>query len=181
MSKISDKKRIGELRDLLHQANRAYFVHFDPIMSDTDYDSLLRELIELEQTNPEFDDPNSPTKRVGGKPIAGFKSVRHRVPMMSIDNTYDVDDLRAWHERVVKGIEGDGPTYVCDPKVDGVAVSLRYEHGELAVAVRRGDGERGDDITAQVQTIRSIPLRLEIKRPPPSPRLARTRGQGHRR
>ncbi len=174
MSKISDKKRIDELRDLLDRANRAYFVHDVPVMPDSEYDTLLRELAELEQANPEFDDPNSPAKRVGGEPIEGFRSVRHRVPMMSIDNTYDVDDLRAWHERVLKGLAGvaildsqQQLQYVCDPKIDGVAVSLRYEEGELAAAVTRGDGERGDDITAQVRAIRPIPLRLEPRQDPP--------------
>ena len=168
MSKASDKKRIDELRNLLDQANRAYFVHNDPIMPDSEYDERLRELIELEAAHPNLFDANSPSQRIGGEPIDGFINVQHRVPMMSIDNTYDVDDLRAWHERVIKGIGGEEPTYVCDPKIDGVAVSLRYEDGELAVAVTRGDGERGDDITAQVRAIRPIPLRLESKHAPPS-------------
>lgn len=167
MSKISDKKRIDELRDLLDRANRAYFVNDAPDILDSEYDAQLRELIELEAAHPELFDANSPSQRIGGEPIDAFVSVQHRVPMMSIDNTYDVDDLRAWHVRVVKGIDGDGPRYVCDPKIDGVAVSLRYEKGELKVAVTRGDGERGDDITAQVRAIRPIPLRLEPKHEPP--------------
>ncbi len=167
MSKASDKKRIDELRDLLDQANRAYYVQDAPVMPDSEYDKLLRELIELETAHPELFDANSPSQRIGGEPIDGFVSVQHRVPMMSIDNTYDLDDLRAWHERVVKGIDGDEPRYVCDPKIDGVAVSLRYEHGELTLAVTRGDGERGDDITAQVRAVRPIPLRLESQHAPP--------------
>ena len=174
MSKTSDKKRIGELRELLDQANRAYFVHDDPVMPDSDYDAQLRELIELEAAHPDLFDANSPSQRIGGEPIDGFVSVQHPVPMMSIDNTYDIADLRAWHERVLKGVGNEslfdspqGIQYVCDPKIDGVAVSLRYEHGELAVAVTRGDGERGDDITAQVRAIRPIPLRLEPQHNPP--------------
>ena len=174
MSKASDKKRIGELRERLDRANRAYFVHDDPTMPDSEYDARLRELIELEAAHPDLFDANSPSQRIGGEPIDGFVSVQHPVPMMSIDNTYDIADLRAWHERVLKGVGDEslfdspqGVQYVCDPKIDGVAVSLRYEHGELAVAVTRGDGERGDDITAQVRAIRPIPLRLEPRHKPP--------------
>ncbi|MCH7849275.1 MAG: NAD-dependent DNA ligase LigA [Planctomycetes bacterium] len=174
MSKTSDKKRIGELRERLDRANRAYFVHDNPTMPDSEYDARLRELIELEAAHPDLFDANSPSQRIGGEPIEGFVSVQHPVPMMSIDNTYDIADLRAWHERVLRGVgdeslfdSAQGIEYVCDPKIDGVAVSLRYEHGELAVAVTRGDGERGDDITAQVRAIRAIPLRLEPQHDPP--------------
>ena len=174
MSKASDKKRIGELRERLDRANRAYFVHDNPTMPDSEYDARLRELIELEAAHPDLFDANSPSQRIGGEPIEGFVSVQHPVPMMSIDNTYDIADLRAWHERVLRGVgdeslfdSAQGIEYVCDPKIDGVAVSLRYEHGELAVAVTRGDGERGDDITAQVRAIRAIPLRLEPQHDPP--------------
>ncbi len=174
MSKATDKKRIGELRELLDRANRAYFVHDDPVIPDSEYDAQLRELIELEAAHPDLFDANSPSQRIGGEPIEGFVSVQHPVPMMSIDNTYDIADLRAWHERVLKGVGDEslfdspqGVEYVCDPKIDGVAVSLRYEKGELAVAVTRGDGERGDDITAQVRAIRPIPLRLEPQNDPP--------------
>ncbi|MHC4428855.1 MAG: NAD-dependent DNA ligase, partial [Planctomycetota bacterium] len=161
---MSARDRIVELRQLLEEANRAYWVDAAPIMPDSEYDALMRELIELEQAHPELDDPTSPSKRVGGEPIEGFETVRHAVTMLSIDNTYSLEDLRAWHERVLKGLATEGidepPSFVCDPKIDGVAVSLRYEKGRLAVAATRGDGERGDDVTAQVRTIRAIPLRL---------------------
>ena len=174
MSKTSEKKRIGELRERLDRANRAYFVHDNPTMPDSEYDGRLRELIELEAAHPDLFDANSPSQRIGGEPIEGFVSVQHPVPMMSIDNTYDIADLRAWHERVLRGVgdeslfdSAQGIEYVCDPKIDGVAVSLRYEHSELTVAVTRGDGERGDDITAQVRAIRAIPLRLEPQHDPP--------------
>ncbi len=170
MSKATDKKRVLSLRDQLNDANRAYYVDNDPSMADSQYDKLLRQLDELEKANPDLDDPNSPTKRVGGEPIDGFISVAHRVPMLSIDNTYDFDDLRAWHERVTKGLSSDSlfdggasAQYICDPKIDGVAVSLRYEDGNLAVALTRGSGETGDDITAQVRAIRAIPLLLNGK------------------
>ncbi|MCP3903766.1 MAG: NAD-dependent DNA ligase LigA [Planctomycetes bacterium] len=171
MTTAADKKRIVELRRLLADANRAYFVDAEPTMADSEYDALLRELISLEEAHPELDDPASPSRRVGGEPLEGFRTVRHSVPMQSIDNTYDADDLRAWDTRVRKGLgmdapEGDdlfdepGPIYVCDPKIDGVAISLRYEQGVLVHAVTRGDGEKGDDVTAQVRTVRAIPLRL---------------------
>jgi len=181
MGKTSEHQRIEELRELLQRANHAYFVDTEPIMPDSEYDALLAELIELEQAHPELHDANSPTQRVGGEPIEGFTTVSHRVRMMSIDNTYSVDDLKAWHERVIKGLEAEGVEpaalhYVCDPKIDGVAVSLRYEKGGLALALTRGDGEKGDDVTAQVRTVRSIPLRLRNHRNPP-PEVLEIRGE----
>jgi len=169
MDSRAAKKRIDELRDLLERANRAYYVDAHPIMSDRDYDDLMRELIVLEEKFPDFADPGSPSQRIGGSPIDGFRTVAHVVPMMSIDNTYSIEDLRAWHERVLRGLHRtsdaalfgqEGVRFYCDPKVDGVAVSLRYEGGELIHAVTRGDGVRGDDVTAQIRTIRAIPLRL---------------------
>jgi len=174
MSRTADRKRILELRELLDEANRAYYVHAEPIMPDSDFDTLMRELIELEEAHPDLADPSSPSQRVGGEPIEGFKTVRHAVPMQSIDNTYSIDDLRAWHGRVLKGLGleavaeaggglfgDDGAlAYFCDPKIDGVAISLRYEDGRLVRGVTRGDGEKGDDVTAQVRAIRAIPLKL---------------------
>ncbi len=139
-----------------------------------------RSSAELEAAHPEWADPNSPTQRVGGQPIKGFKTVRHAVPMLSIDNTYTVEDLRAWSERVRRGLgldEKQTVTYVCDPKVDGVAVSLRYESGELVRAVTRGDGTRGDDVTAQVRTIRPIPLKLAAQRGHAPPKVLEVRGE----
>jgi len=181
MGKTSEHQRIGKLRELLQRANHAYFVDNEPIMPDSEYDALLAELIGLEQAHPELHDPNSPTQRIGGEPIEGFTTVAHRVRMMSIDNTYGVDDLNAWHERVIKGLEAEGVAaaalhYVCDPKIDGVAVSLRYEKGSLVLALTRGDGEQGDDVTAQVRTVRCVPLRLRNHRNPP-PEVLEIRGE----
>jgi DNA ligase (NAD+) len=178
---MSGHQRIGELRELLQRANDAYYVDNEPIMPDSEYDVLLAELIGLEKAHPGLHDPNSPTQRVGGEPIEGFTTVRHRVRMMSIDNTYSVDDLKAWHERVIKGLEAEGVEaaalhYVCDPKIDGVAVSLRYEKGSLVLALTRGDGEQGDDVTAQVRTVRPVPLRLRNHRNPP-PEVLEVRGE----
>ena len=156
--------RIMHLREQLDAANRAYYVDADSIMSDRDYDALMRELIDLEAANPHLDDPTSPSHRVGGEPIEGFETVDHVVPMQSVDNTYSIEDLEAWLERVRRGLglndDHSGPMLACDPKIDGVAISLRYEDGVLVRAVTRGDGQRGDDVTAQVRAIRAIPLRL---------------------
>lgn len=166
----SEEKRIRELRDLLHRANRAYYVDASPIMSDAEFDRRLDELADLEKKHPELDDPNSPTQRVGGEPVSGFKTVSHTVPMLSIDNTYSPEEVRAWTERIARRLarEEDVSTaiFIADPKIDGVAVSLRYEGGGLARALTRGDGARGDDITRNVRTIPLIPLRIEGERIP---------------
>jgi len=164
-----DADRIASLRDLLDRANRAYYVDADPIMSDLDFDTRLKELEALEHANPDLADPDSPTRRVGGEPVTGFESAAHAVPMTSIDNTYSVEDLLAWHERVRKGLddlEVEDVTLVCDPKIDGVAISLRYEAGRLVSATTRGDGATGDVITGNVRAIRSIPTRLAVDDPP---------------
>ena len=149
------KGRITELRTLLNQADFDYYVEANPTLTDREYDSLLCELATLEEQHPEFADANSPTQRVGGEPIDSFNSVKHTVVMQSIDNTYTIEDLQHWYEK----LDSD-TSCTCDPKIDGVAISLRYENGALISAVTRGDGERGDDVTPQVRTIRSIPLNL---------------------
>lgn len=164
MPKTDEPARIAELRDLLTRANRAYYVDADQIMSDTEFDRLLEELADLEARHPGLADPASPTRRVGGEPIEGFTTRDHALPMMSIDNTYNEAEVRAWVERISKAFKGNPETdrFVCDPKVDGVAVSLRYEKGELAYALTRGDGARGDDVTHAARTVRAIPLRLDV-------------------
>lgn len=165
--KPDEPARIAELRDLLTRANRAYYVDAEPLMSDTEFDRLLKELAELEAKHADLADPASPTVRVGGEPIEGFVTRDHAAPMMSIDNTYNEAEVRAWVVRVSKRLkdQGEGAAeadrFVCDPKVDGVAVSLRYEKGELAYALTRGDGTRGDDVTHAARTVRAIPLRLD--------------------
>ena len=151
--------RIAELRELLHRANRAYYVEAAPFMADSEFDALLAELVALEAKHPELADPNSPTQRVGGEAATGFRQVTHRMPMMSVDNTYSVEDLRAWWERCERSL-GHGFTAVADPKVDGVAISLRYEDGRLVEAATRGDGTVGDDVTRNVRAIDAVPLVL---------------------
>lgn len=210
--------RIRQLRTTLHAANRAYYVDAAPTMADAEFDRLLKELAELETAHPELADADSPTRRVGGEPVKGFKTRPHAVPMRSIDNTYDYAGLTEWHDRVCRGLgispqggggpaEGEGggkraaktrrgrddegglfgaereqertsgppehgadgsgerggvelPWLVADAKIDGVAMSLRYEQGRLAYALTRGDGTSGDDVTANVRAIRAVPVVL---------------------
>jgi DNA ligase (NAD+) len=160
--------RIAELRALLHHANRAYYADNAPIMSDPEFDRLLAELASLEAAHPELDDPNSPTRRVGGEPIAGFSQIVHASPMLSIDNTYSEAEVREWYARMRKALNLDDGLFStqsslavsCDPKIDGLALSLRYENGALKHAVTRGDGTKGDDVTHAARAISSIPLVL---------------------
>jgi DNA ligase (NAD+) len=165
----AEADRITELRELLRRADRAYYVDANPFLADREYDRLLKELAGLEARHPELDDPTSPTRRVGGAPSEGFATAAHRMPMRSIDNSYDEADVRAWYARCAEGLARELGArgefaLVCDPKVDGVAISLRYERGELVSAITRGDGERGDVVTANVRAIRAIPLRLDGSR-----------------
>jgi len=134
-----------------------------PVISDRDYDRLFEELKAIEAEFPDLVTPDSPTQRVGGQPLEGFSQVAHAVPMLSIDNTYNEGELREFDARVVKGLGGEKYAYMIDPKVDGVAISLRYESGRLVRAATRGDGRTGDDITQNARTIRAIPLRLRTE------------------
>ncbi|MDE6445518.1 MAG: NAD-dependent DNA ligase LigA [Alistipes sp.] len=153
------RERIEELRRQLEYHNRKYYVENDPSISDFEFDALMRELQELEAAHPEFADPDSPTVRVGSDISSEFATVRHRYPMLSLGNTYSLDELHEFLERIEREA---GPTeYVCELKFDGTAISLTYENGRLSRAVTRGDGVRGDDVTANVRTIRSVPLKLQ--------------------
>ena len=154
------QKKIERLRAELDRHNFLYHVQAKPVITDQEYDRLMRELVELEAAHPEFASPDSPTQRIGGEPIGGFRTIEHAVRMMSIDNTYDETEVRSFDERVQKSLGGEAYAYVVEPKIDGVAVSIRYEQGRLALAATRGDGRRGDDITANVKTIRAVPLKL---------------------
>ncbi len=152
------RRKIEELRAKLNQYNYQYYVLNDPSVSDFEYDMLMRELQELEKEHPEFADPNSPTNRVGSDLTTEFENVAHRYPMLSLANTYSLEEVKDFCERVEKEV---GPAeYVCELKFDGTAISLTYEHGRLLRAVTRGDGVTGDDVTANVRTIRSVPLVL---------------------
>ncbi|MCP4594333.1 MAG: NAD-dependent DNA ligase LigA [bacterium] len=160
-------KRIEDLREQIRRHDHLYYVLAEPSISDGEYDRLLRELRNLETAHPNLAAADSPTQRVGGQPIDGFEHVRHTLSMLSIDNTYDEPQLREFDERVRKALETDEYRYVVDPKVDGVAVSLRYENGGLVLAATRGDGVTGDIVTHNVRTIKSVPLRLVGRDWPP--------------
>jgi DNA ligase (NAD+) len=238
MSTTDLAKQIKKLRQRLEDANRAYYVDADPTMSDREFDELLAELQRLEEAHPEHADPDSPTQRVGGEPIRGFQTIAHRMPMLSIDNTYSEKDLQAWARTVYAELnpeaiearaawqllvtatassdsaerrearaafpglaakdlparkaeakaaldalldqaeeQGYPLRYASDPKVDGVAISLSYEHGKLTQALTRGDGAKGDDVTANVRTIRAIPLTLHMGEGEAIPELLEVRGE----
>lgn len=196
------RKEVETLRQTLRRANRAYYVEQKPFMTDREFDEALNRLATLEAEHPDLDDPLSPTKQVGGEPIKGFRTIPHAQPMLSIDNTYSEEEVREWDARVRKGL-GDvssarptkgrkdeaglfgkesggssasgGLAYVCDAKIDGVAISLRYEKGRLAQALTRGDGVKGDDITENAKTIRAIPLELAGD----PPRVLEVRGEAY--
>lgn len=155
---MSIEKQIKELREKLNHYNHLYYVENAPTVSDYEFDCMLRHLQELEQLHPEFADPNSPTARVGSDLSNAFKSVDHTFPMLSLQNTYSLDELHEWVEKITK--EVGEVEFVCELKFDGTAISLTYEDGRLLRAVTRGDGSRGDDVTENVRTIRSIPLML---------------------
>jgi len=154
------KKRIDQLRNDIRRHDYLYYVLNQPKISDRQYDKLFAELKALEAANPQFVTPDSPTQRVSGQPLEGFVTVRHAVAMLSMDNTYNADELRAFDDRVRKQL-GDGDfDYVVELKIDGIAISLHYERGKLVTAATRGDGEVGDEVTANVRTIKAIPLVL---------------------
>ena len=155
---MSIEKQIKELRQRLNHYNYLYYVENAPVVSDYEFDQMLRELQELEKQHPEFADPNSPTARVGSDLSNAFKSVDHAFPMLSLSNTYSLEELHVWVEKISN--EVGEVEFVCELKFDGTAKSLTYEDGRLLRAVTRGDGSRGDDVTENVRTIRSIPLML---------------------
>ena len=157
---MEDIKRIEELRNQLHHHNYLYYVQNSPTLSDQEFDHLMRELQDLEAKHPEVYDPNSPTQRVGSDLSTGFTQVRHRYPMLSLANTYNEQEVASWYENVRKDLDGQPFEVCCELKYDGLSISLTYEEGRLVRAVTRGDGEQGDDVTANVRTIRSIPLVL---------------------
>jgi DNA ligase (NAD+) len=182
----SPETRIRQLRTELERHNRLYYLEATPEISDADYDKLYRELEELEAKHPQFADPNSPTQRVGGAPIEGFQQVRHLVPMLSIDDVFELKppdepspdfvaekELIDFYKRLQKGLGRENVAVTIEPKIDGVAVSLVYRDGQLSYAATRGDGTTGDDVTNNVRTIRSIPLTL----PASAPYLLEVRGE----
>jgi DNA ligase (NAD+) len=167
------KVRVEELREQLNEHAYRYYVLDDPVVSDIEYDELMRELVALEERFPELVTPDSPTQRVGVAPADLFAPVQHRTPMLSLDNVFSEEDLKAWAARVEREV-GDRARYSCELKIDGVAVAITYEDGVLTQGATRGDGRTGEDITANVRTVRSVPQRLRTKAPP---RLLEVRGE----
>jgi len=157
--------RLCSLRDAIRRHDRLYYVDAAPELSDRDYDRLYRELVELEQAHPERVTPDSPTQRVGGEPLKAFAPVAHTIPMMSLDNTYSVDEVRDFLSGLARLLPGRSFAFLVEPKIDGVAFMLRYEDGRFVLGGTRGDGATGDDITANLRTIRSIPLQLPADAP----------------
>jgi DNA ligase (NAD+) len=172
---MSPADRAAFLRSELERHNRLYYQHATPEISDPAFDALLRELQEIERAHPDLLAPDSPTQRVGGAPIEGFVQIPHRVPMMSLDNTYSEAELRDFYAKLQKGLAMDNIPCVLEPKVDGVAVSVRYENGVLKHGVTRGDGRVGDDITQNLKTVRSLPLVL----PKQGPQTFEVRGEAY--
>ncbi len=159
MNKNDAKKQIQRLRDEINYHNYQYYVENNPVISDYEYDMLLKKLEALETQHPDLITSDSPTQRIGGEPLKGFTTVEHKIPMLSLDNAYSHDELREFDERVKKNITD--VEYICEPKIDGVSIALIYENGIFIRGATRGDGIKGDDITSNLRTIRSIPLRLQ--------------------
>jgi DNA ligase (NAD+) len=168
----SPQKRMEELREQVQYHNARYHGHDDPEISDAEFDELVRELRQLEIEHPELVDDSSPTLSVGSTAITTFDPVVHRVPMTSLDNAMDESELRAWGERVAKGLGDQAVRYVCELKIDGLAISIRYENGSLVQAATRGDGKVGEDVTANVATIASLPKKIAS-----APEVVEVRGE----
>jgi DNA ligase (NAD+) len=163
MSQATQKHR--KLAEEIRKLDRAYYEEAQPLVSDQEYDRLYRELLDLEQMHPELRTADSPSQRVGGAPLAHFISVAHAIPMQSLDNTYSATELEAFVDRIQKALEGEKLGFVIEPKIDGVAVSVRYEKGKLVQGLTRGDGQKGDDVTANLRTIRQLPLEIRNHAP----------------
>lgn len=166
-------KRVAQLREQIEEHNRRYYEEAAPTISDRQYDSLYAELVDLERRFPQLATPESPTQRVGGKPLTAFEQIEHRAPMLSLDNTYSKEEVANFYARMTRLLPNEKIPVVIEPKVDGVAVSLLYENGTLRYAATRGDGTVGDDITQNIRTIRSVPERLRGA----APKLLEVRGE----
>ncbi|MBV8366481.1 MAG: NAD-dependent DNA ligase LigA [Candidatus Eremiobacteraeota bacterium] len=161
MTPTAPAERAARLRELLHRYNEEYYVRDAPTVSDAEYDTLMRELREIEDAHPDLRTPDSPTQRVGAAPSSTFATVRHGVPMLSLGNAFGADELRAWHARLLRQLDREPGAYTVELKIDGLAVSLRYRDGVFESGATRGDGAEGEDVSANLRTVRSIPLRLQ--------------------
>ena len=173
-------EKIAKLRREIEEHNRRYYLLDDPSISDAEYDRMLRELEKLEHAHPEYATPDSPTQRPGTPPLGSFAPAKHLQPMLSLANAFDADELAEFVARVHKGLKTDDVHFICEPKLDGVAVSLLYEGGKLVRGATRGDGETGEDVTANIRTVASVPLELARGDHRP-PRRIEIRGRGRHR
>ena len=173
----SVKEQIENLRRRIEYHNYRYYIEANPELTDLEFDRLLDELKNLEKEHPELVTPESPTQRVGGGPIAGFRQVRHEVQMLSIENTYNETEVREFDIRIKRLLEGNVPLYVVEQKIDGVSASLLYENGVFTLGATRGDGLTGDDITHNLRTVRDIPLRLHLNGAETPPDILEVRGE----
>jgi len=176
LTKSGARRRIEQLRRRIEHHSNQYYVLDSPEISDAEYDRLVRELRALEERFPDLVTPDSPTQRVGAAPSDAFATVRHRQPMRSLANAFDEEDILAWARRVQTVLGEQRVEYVCELKIDGAAVSLTYEHGTFIRGATRGDGFEGEDVTANLKTIKSLPLRLRVDRPPA---LLEARGEAY--
>ncbi len=177
MEKEKAQKEIARLSREIEEHNRRYYILDEPTISDKEYDELLRKLIKLEEKFPELKDSNSPSQRVGAKIPSSAATVTHRVKMYSLDNTYSMDELKEWHERVLKGLPGQKVEFVVELKIDGVSASLTYVQGRFTLGATRGDGATGEDVTHSLKTVRSIPLVLQKKEEKALPEVLEVRGE----
>jgi len=157
------KRKIEKLRQSIEAHNRKYYVNARPEITDFEYDQLLKKLAQLESENPEFLTPDSPSQRVGGSPLKEFKTFEHKIQMLSMDNTYSAEELREFDKRVCKALEKDLVNYYVEEKIDGVSIALIYKNGVLETAATRGDGRFGDDVTENIKTIRTVPLKVPVE------------------
>src|ERR1700744_934028 len=158
MTDAGAARKIEKLRGEIRHPEHLYYVLAAPAISDAEFDRLMNELKRLEAAHPELITPDSPTQRVGGKPREGFVKVAHSAPMLSLDNAYGEEELRDWERRVHELSGRDDIEYVCELKLDGMSLALRYEDGKLVRGITRGDGNVGEDVTSNVRTVRSVPL-----------------------
>jgi len=178
MGKLEEvKRKVEKLREEIRHHDYRYYVLNQPEISDKEYDDLVKKLKQLEKQHPELVTPDSPTQRLGEEPLIGFKTVKHRVAMLSLDNTYSSEEIEEWDKRVHKGLSREKVEYVVELKIDGVGVSLTYQKGVFLVGATRGDGVTGDDITQNLKTIKSIPLRFLVTESSQLPDLIEVRGE----
>jgi len=165
MNELQAKKEIKALTKAIEEHNHKYYVLNEPVISDEEYDRLLKRLVDLENEFPQLRSASSPTQRVGALVQGQLPTVRHSLPMISLDNTYSLEELKQWYDRAVKGLENHRPSLVAELKIDGLSCALTYRNGRLVLAATRGDGETGEDVTHNAKTIHDIPLDLKGRFP----------------